>query len=60
VLPDDDREPTRERKTAIAPRGLDRESAAAYIGSSVDTIDRLINAGILPIESIICRAVARH
>jgi len=34
---------------AIAPRLLDREQAAAYLSSSVDTVDRAIHAGVLPV-----------
>ena len=35
--------------TVITPRLLDRDQAAVYLGSSVDTIDRAISAGVLPI-----------
>jgi hypothetical protein len=33
----------------VTPRLLDREQAAAYLASSVDTVDRAIQAGQLPI-----------
>lgn len=33
----------------IQPRLLDRDSAAAYLGVSVDTLDRLIGAGAIAI-----------
>ena len=33
----------------VTPRGLSREQGATYVGCSVDMIDRLIHAGILPI-----------
>jgi excisionase family DNA binding protein len=32
----------------IAPRCLTRDQAATYIGTSVDTIDRAIHSGALP------------
>jgi hypothetical protein len=36
--------------SSIAPRLVDRDEAARYVGSvSADTIDRLINSGELPI-----------
>jgi hypothetical protein len=31
--------------TAITPRLLDRETAAAYLSISIDTIDRLVQSG---------------
>lgn len=34
---------------AITPRLVDREGAAQYYSTSTDTIDRLINAGLLPV-----------
>lgn len=45
------------QRVAITPRLVDRDGAAAYIHSSVDTIDRAINAGVLPIVRL---PVARH
>ena len=33
----------------IAPRCLDRDQAASYLGSSVDVVDRAIQAGVLPV-----------
>ncbi len=41
----------------ITPRLLDREQAAAYIGSSVDTVDRGIQSGAIPIVRL---PVERH
>jgi excisionase family DNA binding protein len=41
----------------ISPRCLDRAQAAAYIGVSEDTIDRLIAAGQL---SVVRLPVTRH
>jgi hypothetical protein len=38
-----------EQGPVIAPRCLDREQAAAYVGVSVDLIDRLIHTGALPV-----------
>jgi hypothetical protein len=35
--------------TTVTPRLLDRDDAARYLGSSVDTVDRAIGAGILPV-----------
>jgi hypothetical protein len=37
----------RRARTVVAPRCLDREQAAVYLGSSPDVIDRLIQTGAL-------------
>jgi hypothetical protein len=39
---------------AIAPRLLDREQAAAYLGVSVDSLDRLLHSGAISIVRIPC------
>lgn len=41
-------EPLRARDQRIAPRGINREQAAAYIGVSVGTFDKLVEAGAMP------------
>ena len=38
--------------TNVAPRLLDREQVAMYLGVSKDTVDRLRHAGTLPTVSI--------
>lgn len=37
----------------LAPRGLGRVEAAAYVGISVNTFDNLVNAGQMPPPKII-------
>ncbi|SFV33275.1 hypothetical protein SAMN05216456_1942 [Devosia crocina] len=41
-------EPLRARDQRLAPRGLNREQAAAYIGISASTFDKLVEAGAMP------------
>ena len=41
-------EQLRAREQRIAPRGLNREQAATYIGISVSTFDTLVNTGMMP------------
>jgi hypothetical protein len=48
---------SRDSAQPIAPRCLDRAGAAAYLGCSPDTVDRLINTGAL---SVVRLPVARH
>jgi hypothetical protein len=36
----------------LPPRCVDREVGAGYIGCSTDTLDRLINSGILPVVKL--------
>lgn len=38
----------RARDQRIAPRGLNREQASAYIGISPSTFDKLVVAGAMP------------
>jgi len=35
-------------RTGLAPRGLSREQAAAYVGVSATTFDTMIRAGLMP------------
>ena len=41
-------EPLRARDQRLAPRGINREQAAAYIGVSPATFDKLVVAGAMP------------
>lgn len=41
-------EPLRARDQRITPRGINRDQAAAYIGVSVGTFDKLVTAGAMP------------
>lgn len=41
-------ETLRAREQRIAPRGLNREQASAYIGISASTFDKLVEAGAMP------------
>lgn len=41
-------EPLRAREQRIAPRGLNRDQASAYIGISAGTFDKLVEAGLMP------------
>lgn len=41
-------EALRARDQRVAPRGLNREQASAYIGISVGTFDKLVEAGAMP------------
>lgn len=41
-------EPLRAREQRIAPRGLNRDQASAYIGISPGTFDKLVEAGLMP------------
>lgn len=35
-------------RTGLAPRGLSREQAAAYVGVSATTFDMMIRSGLMP------------
>lgn len=49
------------RESAIVPpRCLDKKAAARYIGTSDDTVERLINAGELPIVKYPVSTVDPH
>lgn len=41
-------EPLRAREQRIAPRGLNRDQASAYVGISSSTFDKLVEAGLMP------------
>lgn len=43
-----DATPLRARDQRITPRGLSRDQASAYIGVSVSTFDKLVEAGLMP------------
>lgn len=47
----------RPERPAVAPRGLSRKEAAAYIGVSPTTFDRLIVEGRMPAPTRIYRRV---